>query len=82
MLYEVITILDSPVLNPTDGSGPQMGLRPVLGSGGRDLYDILSYGMVEPDGSAVIQVPHDVYFTFEVVNKYAKRVDLIAEPES
>ncbi len=74
-------ILDSPVLNPTDGSGPQMGLRPVLGSGGRDLYDILSYGMVEPDGSAVIQVPHDVYFTFEVVNKYAKRVDLIAEPE-
>ena len=28
-------ILGSPVLNPTDGSGPQMGLRPVLGSGGR-----------------------------------------------
>jgi hypothetical protein len=74
-------ILDSPVLNPTDGSGPQMGLRPVLGSGGRDLFDILSYGTIEPDGSAVIQVPHDIYFTFEVINKYAKRVDLIAEPE-
>ena len=74
-------ILDSPILNPTDGSGPQMGLRPILGSGGRDLYDILSYGRVEPDGSAVIQVPHDVYFTFEIVNKYDKRVNLIAEPD-
>jgi hypothetical protein len=73
-------ILDHPELNPTDGSGPQMGLRPVLGSGGRGLYDILSYGMVEPDGSALIQVPHDVYFRFEVVNKYGKRVNLIAEP--
>jgi hypothetical protein len=73
-------ILDSPILNPTDGSGPQMGLRPVLGSGGRDLYDILSSGMVDPDGSAMIPVPHDTYFTFEVVNKYDKRVDLIAEP--
>jgi hypothetical protein len=73
-------ILDSPVFNPTDGSGPQMGLRPVLGSGGRDLYDILSSGTVEPDGSAMITVPHDTYFTFEVVNKYDKRVDLIAEP--
>jgi hypothetical protein len=56
-----------------------MGLRPVLGSGGRNLYDILTYGMIEPDGSAMIQVPHDTYFTFEIVNKYAKRVDLIAE---
>ena len=74
-------ILDSPILNPTDGSGPQMGLRPILGSGGRDLYDILSYGRVEPDGSAVIQVPHDIYFTFEIVNKYDKRVNLIAEPD-
>lgn len=74
-------ILDSPILNPTDGSGPQMGLRPVLGSGGRDLYDILSHGTVEPDGSAMIPVPHDTYFTFEVVNKYDKRVDLIAEQE-
>ena len=73
-------ILDSQVFNPTDGSGPQMGLRPVLGSGGRDLYDILSYGTVEPDGSAMIPVPHDTYFTFVVVNKYDKRVDLIAEP--
>jgi hypothetical protein len=73
-------ILDSPVLNPTDGSGPVMGLRPILGSGARGLHDILSYGMVEPDGSAMIQVPHDVYFTFEIVNKYGKRVDLIAEP--
>jgi hypothetical protein len=73
-------ILDSPVLNPTDGSGPKMGLRPVLGSGGRDLFDILSYGTVEPDGSSMVLVPHDTYFTFEVVNKYAKRVNLIAEP--
>jgi hypothetical protein len=73
-------ILDSPILNPTDGSGPVMGLRPVLGSGARGLHDILSYGMVEPDGSAIVQVPHDVYFTFEIINKYAKRVDLIAEP--
>ena len=73
-------ILDSPVLNPTDGSGPQMGLRPVLGSGGRDLYDILSHSMVQPDGSVLALVPHDTYFTFEVINKYAKRVDLIAEP--
>ncbi len=73
-------ILDSPVLNPTDGSGPQMGLRPVLGSGDRNLFDILTYGTVEPDGSALIQVPHDTYFTFEIVNKYDKRVDLIAEP--
>jgi len=73
-------ILSSAVFNPTDGSGPQMGLRPVLGSGGRNLYDILTYGMVEPDGSAMIQVPYDTYFTFEVVNKYGKRVDLIAEP--
>ncbi|MEN8106522.1 MAG: hypothetical protein ABFS22_00785 [Pseudomonadota bacterium] len=73
-------ILDSPVLNPTDGSGPQMGLRPILGSGNRELHDILSYGTVEPDGSALAQVPHDIHFTFEVVNKYGKRVDLIAEP--
>jgi hypothetical protein len=73
-------ILSSTLFNPTDGSGPQLGLRPVLGSGGRDLYDILSYGMVDPDGSAIIQVPYDTYFTFEVVNKYGKRVDLIAEP--
>lgn len=73
-------ILDSPILNPTDGSGPRMGLRPILGSGGTDLHDILSYGMIEPDGSATIQVPHDVQFTFEIVNKYGKRVDLIAEP--
>ncbi|HYQ73266.1 MAG TPA: hypothetical protein VET88_15250 [Gammaproteobacteria bacterium] len=72
-------ILNSSVYNPTDGSGPQMGLRPVLGSGGRNLYDILTYGMVEPDGSAIVQVPHDTYFTFEVVNKYGKRIDLIAE---
>ena len=36
--------------------------------------------MIEPDGSALAQVPHDTYFTFEVINKYAKRVDLIAEP--
>ena len=76
----VQAILADPVLNPTDGSGPQMGLRPVLGSGDRILHDILSYGTVEPDGSAVIQVPHDVHFTFEVVNKYGKRVDLVAEP--
>jgi hypothetical protein len=73
-------ILDHPELNPTDGSGPLMRLRPILGSGARDLHDILSYGMVEPDGSAVIQVPKDVHFTFEVVNKYGKRVDLLAEP--
>jgi hypothetical protein len=73
-------ILESPILNPTDGSGPQMGLRPVLGSGGRDLFDILSYARVEPDGSALAVVPYETYFTFEVVNKYAKRVDLIAEP--
>jgi hypothetical protein len=73
-------ILDNPILNPTDGSGPQMGLRPVLGSGGRDLYDILSYTTNKPDGSAMAIVPYDTYFTFEVVNKYAKRVDLIAEP--
>ncbi|KPK40125.1 MAG: hypothetical protein AMJ69_03360 [Gammaproteobacteria bacterium SG8_47] len=73
-------ILDHPELNPTDGSGPIMGLRPILGSGPRGLYDILSYGMVEPDGSAIVQVPHDTQFTFEVVNKYGKRVNLIAEP--
>ncbi|MEJ2393734.1 MAG: hypothetical protein P8Z77_02960 [Candidatus Thiodiazotropha sp.] len=73
-------ILDSPILNPTDGSGPKMGLRPILGSGPRGLYDILSYGMIEPDGSTTIQVPHDIQFTFEVVNKYGKRVGLIAEP--
>ncbi|MEN8133183.1 MAG: hypothetical protein ABFS45_23990, partial [Pseudomonadota bacterium] len=73
-------ILEHPELNPTDGSGPQMGLRPILGSGDRSLHDILSYGMIEPDGSAVIQVPHDIHFTFEIVNKYGKRVDLIAEP--
>ena len=73
-------ILDSPVFNPTDGSGPQLGLRPVLGSGGRDLYDILFLGTVEPDGSAMIKVPEKTEFTFEVVNKYDKRVDLIAEP--
>jgi hypothetical protein len=74
------SILDNPVLNPTDGSGPQMGLRPILGSGARGLYDILSYGMVEPDGSAMVQVPHDIHFTFEIVNKFDKRVDLIAQP--
>jgi len=81
-------ILDSPVLNPTDGSGPQMGLRPVLGSGGPDLHDVLGYGRVNPDGSAMVLVPLSPlsqeqdcdYFTFEIVNKYGKRVDLIAEP--
>jgi hypothetical protein len=73
-------ILDSPILNPTDGSGPQMGLRPVLGSGGRDLFDILSYATIEPDGSSMVRVPKETYFTFEVVNRYAKRVNLIAEP--
>lgn len=74
-------VLDSPVFNPTDGSGPRLGLRPILGSGGRDLYDIVSTSMVEPDGSVLVQVPRDTYFTFDIVNKLGKRVDLIAKPD-
>lgn len=75
------SILDDPELNPDDGSAPFMGLRPILGSGSMPLYEILSYGMVEPDGSAIVPAPGDVDFTFEVVNKYGKRVNLIAQPD-
>ncbi|MDX1693291.1 MAG: hypothetical protein R3208_05980, partial [Ketobacteraceae bacterium] len=75
------SILEDPELNPTDGSGPRMGLRPILGSGGEPLYQVLSYGTVEPDGSAMIPAPSEVDFTFEIVNKYGKRVDLIAGPD-
>jgi hypothetical protein len=74
-------ILSHPELNPPDEPVKQLGLQPILGSGPRELYDILSYGTVEPDGSAMIQVPHDIHFTFEIVNKYGKRVDMIAEPD-
>ncbi|MCG2579620.1 MAG: hypothetical protein KA296_01980 [Marinobacter sp.] len=71
-------ILTDETLNPSDGSRPPLGLTPILGSGGRGLYDVLSYAMVEPDGSAMVKVPAETSFTFEVVNKYGKRVDLIA----
>ncbi|WP_417567400.1 hypothetical protein [Marinobacter sp.] len=74
-------ILTNEVLNPTDGSQPPLGLTPLVGSGNRALYDVLSYAMVEPDGSAMVKVPADTSFTFEVVNKYGKRVDLIAAPD-
>ncbi|MDK9556558.1 hypothetical protein QQF73_02885 [Marinobacter sp. M216] len=71
-------ILTDPVLNPADGPQPPLGLTPLVGSGNRALYDVLSYAMVEPDGSAMVKVPAETSFTFEVVNKYGKRVDLIA----
>ncbi|MBW4934471.1 hypothetical protein [Marinobacter sp. F4206] len=71
-------ILTDPILNPSDGPQPPLGLTPLVGSGNRILYDVLSYAMVEPDGSAMVKVPADTSFTFEVVNKYGKRVDLIA----
>ncbi|MGD2137120.1 MAG: hypothetical protein PVF08_02610 [Gammaproteobacteria bacterium] len=74
-------ILSHPDLNPPDDPLKQLGLQPILGSGPRELYDIRAYGTVEPDGSAIIQVPHDIHFTFEIINKYAKRVDLIARPD-
>ncbi len=71
-------ILTNEYLNPTDGGQPPLGLTPLVGSGNRALYDVLSYAMVEPDGSAMVKVPAETDFTFEVVNKYGKRVDLIA----
>lgn len=71
-------ILNDTELNPTDGSGPIMGLRTMLGSGGEPLWQVLSYGNVEPDGSAMVPAPAEVEFTFEVVNKYGKRVDMIS----
>ncbi|MBE0486577.1 MAG: PD40 domain-containing protein, partial [Marinobacter sp.] len=74
-------ILTNEYLNPSDGSRAPLGLTPLLGTGNRVLYDILSYAMVEPDGSALVKVPADTEFTFEVVNKYGKRVDLIAAPD-
>ncbi|WP_020410955.1 PD40 domain-containing protein [Hahella ganghwensis] len=74
-------VLNNSVLNPTDGSNPKLGLTPILGSGGRGLYDVLSYAMVEPDGSAMVKVPAETGYTFEVVNQYGKRVDLIASPD-
>ncbi|PHQ15635.1 hypothetical protein [Marinobacter profundi] len=74
-------ILSDPILNPAEGPQPPLGLTPLIGSGDRNLYDILSYAMVEPDGSAMVKVPADTSFTFEVVNKYGKRVDLIAAPD-
>lgn len=70
-------ILNDPQLNPTDGSGPILGLRPILGSGGEPLYQQLAYGTVEPDGSAMVPAPAETEFTFEVVNKYGKRVDMV-----
>ncbi|WP_375177775.1 hypothetical protein [Marinobacter mobilis] len=73
-------ILTDPVWNPESGPRPPMGLVPMLGSGGRGLFDVLSYSMVEPDGSAMVKVPAETELTFEVVNRYGKRVDLIAEP--
>jgi len=74
-------ILNHPEYNPTDGSGPQLHLRPLIGSGDANLYEILSYGMIEPDGSALVPAPAEQEFTFEVVNKRGKRVNYIAEPE-
>lgn len=74
-------ILTNEILNPSDGSRPRLGLTPLVGTGTRALFDVLSYSMVEPDGSAMVKVPADTNFTFEVVNKYGKRVDLIARPD-
>lgn len=74
-------ILTDEILNPPDGPQPPLGLTPLVGSGNRILYDVLSYAMVEPDGSAMVKVPADTNFSFEVVNKYGKRVDLIAAPD-
>lgn len=74
-------ILTNEILNPAEGPLPPLGLTPLVGSGNRTLYDVLSYAMVEPDGSALVKVPADTNFSFEVVNKYGKRVDLIARPD-
>ncbi|KEF30620.1 hypothetical protein D777_02562 [Marinobacter nitratireducens] len=74
-------ILSDEVLNPPSGPQPPLGLTPLVGSGNRTLYDVLSYAMVEPDGSAMVKVPADTNFSFEVVNKYGKRVELIAAPD-
>lgn len=74
-------VLTNPTYNPDDGSNTQLGLTPILGSGPSPLYDVLGYGRVEPDGSAMIKVPAETRFSFQVVNKYGKRVDLIAEPD-
>ncbi|OZG74372.1 hypothetical protein BTA51_05000 [Hahella sp. CCB-MM4] len=74
-------VLNNSVLNPTDGSNTKLGLTPILGSGGRGLFDVLSYAMVEPDGSAMVKVPAETSFVFEVVNKYGKRVDLIGRSD-
>ncbi|WP_156836600.1 PD40 domain-containing protein [Marinobacter daepoensis] len=75
------SILTNEILNPAEGPLPPLGLTPLVGSGNRTLYDVLSYAMVEPDGSALVKVPADTNFSFEVVNKYGKRVDLIARPD-
>ena len=74
-------ILNHPLYNPTDGSGPKLKLRPLIGSGDANLYEIMSYGMVEPDGSALVPAPAEQEFTFEIVNKYGKRVSFIAEQD-
>ncbi|MBZ2169070.1 hypothetical protein [Marinobacter sp. F4216] len=73
-------ILADETYNPNDGVRENLYLWPLLGTDNkRALYDVLSYSMVEPDGSAMVKVPADTSFTFEVVNKYGKRVNLIAE---
>lgn len=72
-------ILTDPILNPESGPRPPLGLTPMLGSGPRGLYDTIAYAMVEPDGSAMVKVPSETDFTFEVVNKRGKRVDLIVD---
>ncbi|MCR8916189.1 PD40 domain-containing protein [Marinobacter panjinensis] len=75
-------ILTDVTYNPNDSTRKNLYLWPLLGSDNKkSLYDVLSYATVEPDGSAMVKVPADTSFTFEVVNKYGKRVDLIAEAD-
>jgi hypothetical protein len=40
----------------------------------RNLYEILGYAPVEPDGSIKVKVPADVAFTLEILDKNGKRI--------
>lgn len=49
----------------------------LFGAGSGPMWDILGYGRIEPDGSALLKIPADQTFTFRVVNGYGKQIELL-----
>ena len=50
-----------------------------FGPAGMGMREILAYAPVEPDGSVSIQLPANVPFTVDVLDKYARRIGAVHE---